>query len=719
MKRRQGVLLMVGLLWGLSGALGPAWAQGKDRGQGLSPGGNEREIRSRIYVSPTAGQRVYRQVSVMPFQASVDLVGASISDLFFTELSTTRKYQLMDRTQSELLLREKDPGHQNVSENAAAAKVGQLLGVQGVIIGSVPEYGIKVSGATELVAIGINARMIDVSDGSIVWSISDIAVSDRSLTLSALAGQTVRKMVTQLFQEMVRAGDLQTANIQVPRVLAAEGRLRGTIIEIQSDPLNTVTTYKILRGRGEKGPFQEAGSIENPGSRTVRYEDRGLLDGETYYYQVLAVSPLGLTSLPGPPVKVTTAGPPGAVSGLTAKSGLIRQVVLAWQPLTDPKVQGYRVFRQSGKGSWEKVRSLEGREQSTFTDQELGDATAYAYHLVTKFKDGQESPPSPTVTATTKGPPSKVQKLEAVSKQARKVPLSWTPVNEPEVKGYAVFRASKGSGPFEKIAIVEGRETGRFVDGEKRGFFGMATPLKDETRYYYKVQAVNIVDVHGEDSPMDNAVTKPVPEPVVGLQASQLEVKQVSLKWKAGEEEDIAKYEVYRGRDAESVNTRVLEVPASSTQAVDKGLQDGSRYYYRVRAVDKDGLEGNFSNLASSVTKPVPIKPQGLKALLEGNRVRLTWQPNPEKDIAVYRVSQKSFFLFWEKVGESSGKRIHLSGGIEERENPVFSHNGRGPDPARGGALRRSKRGYSLKKILFLKLTRFFLWPIVFSKQES
>ena len=671
MKRRQWILLMVGLMWGLSGVSGPL-AQGTEGGQTLSPKGDEREVRSRIYVSPTARQRVYRKVSVMPFQASVDLVGASISDLFSSELSATHKYQLMDRTQSEQILRERDPGHKIVSENAAAAKVGQLLGVQGVIIGTVPEYGVKISGTTELIAIGINVRMIDVSDGSIVWSISDIAVSDRSLTLSALANQTVRKMVTQLFQEMIRAGDLQTANIPVPRVLAFEGRLRGTIIEIQSDSLNIVTTYKILRSRGEKGPFQEAGSIENPGSRTVRYEDRDLLDGETYYYQVLAVSPLGLTSLPGPSVKVTTAGPPGTVSGLTAQSGLIRRVVLTWQPLTDPKVQGYRVFRQTEKGSWEKVRTLEGREQSTFTDQELGDLTTYAYQVVTTYKNGKESPPSPTVTATTKGPPSKVQKLEAVSKQPRKVPLSWTPVDEPEVKGYAVFRAPKGDGPFEKIALVEGRETNRFVDGEKRGFFGIATPLNDETRYYYKVQAVNIVDVPGEDSPTDNAVTKPVPEPVVGLQANQLEVKQVSLKWKASEEEDIVKYEVYRGRDGESVNIRVLEVPASSTQAMDKGLQDGSRYYYRVRAVDKDGLEGNFSNLASSVTKPVPVKPQGLKAVLEGNRVRLTWQPNPEKDITGYRIFQKSFFLFWEKVGESPGTEFLFQGELKKGKTLTF-----------------------------------------------
>jgi fibronectin type 3 domain-containing protein len=158
----------------------------------------------------------------------------------------------------------------------------------------------------------------------------------------------------------------------------------------------------------------------------------------------------------------------------------------------------------------------------------------------------------------------------------------------------------------------------------------------------------------------------------VGLQANQLEVKQVSLKWKAAEEEDIVKYEVYRGRDGQSVNSRVLEVPASATQAVDKGLEDGTGYYYRVRAVDKDGLEGNFSNLASSVTKPVPVKPQGLKGVLEGNRVRLTWQPNPEKDIAGYRVSQKSFFLFWEKVGEAPGTEFLYQGELKKGKTLYF-----------------------------------------------
>jgi fibronectin type 3 domain-containing protein len=106
----------------------------------------------------------------------------------------------------------------------------------------------------------------------------------------------------------------------------------------------------------------------------------------------------------------------------------------------------------------------------------------------------------------------------------------------------------------------------------------------------------------------------------------------------------------------------VAEVQAPATRGVDQQLEDGSPYYYQVRAVDQDGLEGKPSTVVSSVTKPVPVKPRELKAQWEGQRVRLTWAPNPEKDIQKYTIAQKSFLLFWEKIGESSGTEYYYQG---------------------------------------------------------
>ncbi len=637
----------------------------------LTLGSDERAVKARIYVNPNAGKRLYQKVAVMPFRAPVELAGASMSDLFATELLYTHKYELVERSQMEQVLGEQALGLKGVTESAAAMRVGKLLNVQGVIVGTVPEYGSKASGKSELAAIGLNVRMIDVNDGSIVWSVSDTAISDRPISISAFANRMVRNLVGQLLKEMIRVGDTQGMNVSPPVLVNSQSRIRGTVIEIQPDSPQAVKSYKIFRSRTAKGPYQEVANLENTESKRIQFEDKDLLDAETYYYRVQTVAKSGLTSFHSDPVRIATVGPPSPVTGVAAGSGSIRKIVVHWQPNYDPNVQGYAIMRKSGRGGWEKIKTLNGQDQSSYTDENLGDEATYSYRVVAVNVVGTESAPSAAVTATTKGAPSAVRKLEAGSLQVRAVPLTWTPVNEPEVKGYAVFRAARNTGPFEKIAFVEGRETGRYVDGGKKDFWGEGTPLTDETRYFYKVQAVNVVDVHSTDSPIAGAVTKPVPKPVTGLRASQGEVKQASLQWRFNPEADIARYEIFRGSDPASVNKKVQDAPGNVQQFQDQGLEDGKKHYYRVRAVDRDGLEGQFSETVLSATKPVPLKPAGIRAGADGSQIRLSWKPNWEKDIVKYVVGQKGFFT-WDRIGESAGTDYVYRGEMKKGKTLTF-----------------------------------------------
>ena len=637
----------------------------------LTLSSDERAVKARIYVNPNAGKRLYQKVAVMPFRAPVELAGASMSDLFATELLYTHKYELVERSQMEQVLGEQALGLKGVTESAAAMRVGKLLNVQGVIVGTVPEYGSKASGKAELAAIGLNVRMIDVNDGSIVWSLSDTAISDRPISISAFANRMVRNLVGQLLQEMIRVGDTQGMNVSPPVVVNTQARIRGAVIEIQPGSPQAVKSYKIFRSRTAKGPFQELATLENTESRLLQFEDKDLLDAETYYYRVQAVAKSGLTSFPTDPLKITTVGPPATVSGVAATSGLIRKVVLNWRPNLDPNVQGYAIQRKSGRGGWERIKTLDGQDQGTYADENLEDAATYAYRVVTVNIVGTESAPSAAVTATTKGAPAPVRKLDAESKQVRKVPLTWTPVNEPEVKGYAVFRSAGNTGPFERIAFVDGRETAQFVDVGKRDFWSEGKSLADGTRYFYKVQAVNVVDVHSADSPVTGAVTKPVPTRVTGLRADQGEVKQASLRWSPNLEKDIARYEIFRGVDPASVDRKIRETPGNVHQFSDQGLEDGMKYYYRVRAVDQDGLEGQYSDTVMSATKPLPMKPTGLRGGFEGNQIRLRWKPNLEKDVVKYMVGLKGFFT-WDRIGESAGTDYFYRGEMKKGKTLTF-----------------------------------------------
>jgi fibronectin type 3 domain-containing protein len=609
----------------------------------------------------------------MPFRAPVELVGASISDIFTTEILKTYKYQLVERGQIEQVLGEQALGLKGVTESVLAMKVGKILGVQGAIVGTVPEYGSKASGPAELASIGINVRMIDITDGSIVWSITDSAISDKPISLSSFARRMIENMVSRLRREWIRAGDTHAMNLPSPQILNSYGKLRRAVIEILPDSPQTIVEYKIFRSQSENGPYQEIETLENSRSKNIRFEDKNLLDAEIYYYKIVSISKTGMTGPPAGPIKIATAGPPGAVAGLSAESDLIRKVALNWQSATasvtkkrsrfsddedeesssgagDKNIKGYHIYRRSPGGSWLKIKTIESSHQSTYTDEGLGDEKTYHYRIMTFNIVGTESPPSQVAIATTKGPPSSIRNLTATSGHARKIPLSWSPSIEPEVKGYAIYRADKESGPFEILRVIEGREQIQYSDGGKRGD---EASLKDDARYFYKIKSVNVVDVQGADSPVVSAITKAVPRPVTSLNASQIEVKQVTLNWKLNQETDIAKYEVFRGDDPGNVDRPVQDIPATLSHFTDKDLKDGMKYYYKVRAVDKDGLTGKFSEVISSSTKSVPKKPEGLKANIEGSQIRITWQPNPEKDIARYVIFKKGF-LSWDKTGEST-----------------------------------------------------------------
>ena len=179
------------------------------------------------------------------------------------------------------------------------------------------------------------------------------------------------------------------------------------------------------------------------------------------------------------------------------------------------------------------------------------------------------------------------------------------------------------------------------------------------------------MDVQSPDSRVAIAVTKPVPTPVTGIRSGEIQVKQVAIEWEPNPEPDIAKYEVFRGEEQASVNKSLGEVPSSAYRFVDKGLKDGTTYHYKVRAIDKDGLIGKFSNPVQASTKPLPRNPHGIRAALDGGQVHVSWKPNPEPDIAKYVVSLKGF-MFWDKAGESNGPSFVYRGEIKKGKTITF-----------------------------------------------
>ncbi len=135
-------------------------------------------------------------------------IGKGIADILVTELVNDGTYRVIERKALDKILAEQDFSTSDRANPETAAKIGKILGVKYIIIGSVTTFGmdtkkVGVSGVAWADKLGlgkvgtkktkakvvINARMIDVDTGEIVAVAKGTGESKRTgLLLGGLLG---------------------------------------------------------------------------------------------------------------------------------------------------------------------------------------------------------------------------------------------------------------------------------------------------------------------------------------------------------------------------------------------------------------------------------------------------------------------------------------------------------------------------------------------------
>ncbi len=149
-------------------------------------------------------------IAVLPFENLTQFpdAGEIVAELFTTELYRTGSFRVMDRNQVKRLMREKRITPPQVVDRQAAQKIGRELEVDAVLIGSVSEYWYRLERKSrrpggEEPAVGINARLVDVASGEVIWASShsrssyDVFSADRD-HINRVAQITVANMVESM-----------------------------------------------------------------------------------------------------------------------------------------------------------------------------------------------------------------------------------------------------------------------------------------------------------------------------------------------------------------------------------------------------------------------------------------------------------------------------------------------------------------------------------------
>ena len=117
------------------------------------------------------------------------------------------------------------------------------------------------------------------------------------------------------------------------------------------------------------------------------------------------------------------------------------------------------------------------------------------------------------------------------------------------------------------------------------------------------------------------------PQPVTAASSAG----KIVVSWPAAQKPNLAGYVVERALlfdgPYEALSAQAL--PPATNQYEDDGVQGGTTYYYRVRAVNSRGDLGNPSAATTAQAKnpAAPPKVEGLTADAGQTRVRLTWKP--------------------------------------------------------------------------------------------
>jgi curli biogenesis system outer membrane secretion channel CsgG len=134
----------------------------------------------------SANAQLKKRIAVSRFEdrtgSGYNSLGEGMADMLITALVKSKKFMVLERQEIERLLQEQQFGESFMVTPETAPKVGQMLGAELFVIGSVTEFGQKesdISGGTSLFGAGlktktsraaVDIRLVNTTTGEIIAS---------------------------------------------------------------------------------------------------------------------------------------------------------------------------------------------------------------------------------------------------------------------------------------------------------------------------------------------------------------------------------------------------------------------------------------------------------------------------------------------------------------------------------------------------------------------
>ena len=315
-------------------------------------------------------------------------------------------------------------------------------------------------------------------------------------------------------------------------------------------------------------------------------------------------------------------------------------IAFEWKRVEDSRVIGYNFYRANMHKDGRKLKlidSIENKYTTHFVDTKLEPDTKYVYQISSKIKNGMESNTTNAYITQTLPRIVPVSFVQALSELPNRIKIIWRPHPDLRVAYYKIEKFNSTMNEWILEKKIEGRLQSEYID----------TNLDNNESFKYRVIAYTFEDVSTTPSQIVSAKTKALPMGVQNISATTNEPKKIILRWNASPNEDIVNYEVYRSAIKPFAYSKIKTLDSNTYSYTDNLDSDGKEYYYKVIAVDKDGLK-SLSNIdpIKGISLNKPEKPTITLAQIQGSKAILNWISTDNRAISynVYKKTSLNFF---------------------------------------------------------------------------
>ncbi|HRF56123.1 MAG TPA: hypothetical protein PLV58_01870 [Campylobacterales bacterium] len=207
--------------------------------------------------------------------------------------------------------------------------------------------------------------------------------------------------------------------------------------------------------------------------------------------------------------------------------------------------------------------------------------------------------------------------------------FEWDYPDSPTIAGYHIYRGSP-SGGSELVGVIKDRFMSHYVD----------TNLQEDTSYSYRFSSYTIDKTESDATPVVSVKTAPQLEAVSFIASVNNLPNRSKIVWRPHVSPEVSGYIVQKSaaggknwEDVAKVSSRLM------SEYIDKVVDNGKVYYYRVIAKTYDGSYSKPSQAVAVNTKnpPAVIPELGASKNLP-KRIALSWQPIVQKEFSAYRL---------------------------------------------------------------------------------